>query len=477
MLFSLAFQTNAQNKSNVKPLPPPVDVYICGFKLDGHSAAYLKNGMLVNIGDKESIVNAMTVVDDHVYATGMAHGAAVYWKDGQEVVLTGFPNHGEGFAITVFKNDVYVAGYERVSKDPNMFAGWTDEARLWKNGTKIPMVVSKGFHSGASCLAVDPSSGDVYVGGVDNNKTRYWKNGDLKQLNDQNKPVHPADLLISKNQMYVVGTTLSNTVPDYWQAAYWNNTQGTMVLSSQTPMEAKATAIVITGNDVYVAGYAGEKVVYWKNGIMTELADLPGFPEKYALAVAGADVYVMGRDKNGAKLWVNGKATVIANLWPMDMVAVLRGKNAQKPAATSAVVKTEPGAVVPALSPKQEADRILERNRYMPEITTTASGLQYQVLRKGTGPTPTASDKVNFSYHRTILVGKKNQGTSELIVAENRKVGELFPGLAEGLQLMPAGSRYQFIIPYHLNKFSVTPEYPAGAVITILEIELLAVLK
>lgn len=346
LLFSLSLQVSAQNKSNVKSLSPAVDVYIGGYILNGNKAAYLKNGELVIIGDKESIINAMTVIDDHVYATGMAHGAAVYWKDGQEVVLTGYPNHGESFAITVFKNDVYVAGYERVSKDPNRFAGWTDEARLWKNGVKIPMVVNKSYHSGASSLAVDPTTGDVYVGGTDNTKTRYWKNGELKELNDKNKPVYPADLLISKNQLYVVGAT---PTPAYWQAAYWNSTQGTVVLSNQIPMESKASAIVVAGNDVYVAGYAGQKVVYWKNGIMTELADLPDFPENYALAVAGEDVYVMGRDKNGAKLWVNGRPTVIDKLWPTDMVVVAKGKNAVKPIST--VVKTG-AAIAPVLNPK-----------------------------------------------------------------------------------------------------------------------------
>lgn len=304
-----------------------VDIYIGGHILDENKAAYMKNGILVIVGQKESVINAMAVADNHVYAAGEGHGQAVYWKDGQEVALTTAPNNGAAFAITVFKNDVYVAGYERVDKTrPGNYKAWEDEARLWKNGQPVPLVISKGLRSGLSNMAVDPLSGTVYTSGMDNSGTRYWINGELKTLADNGKPVDPVNMQILNNTLYVIGTNAYSIpgAPDRIDAAYWSSAKGTVILTSAQPLSAsKASGIAVTGNDIYIAGYTNGKIVYWKNGVATALGDAPDFPDnRYWIALAGTNIYVMGRDKTGPKLWINGQASAINGMRANQMIIV-----------------------------------------------------------------------------------------------------------------------------------------------------------
>ena len=124
--------------------------------------------------------------------------------------------------------------------------------------------------------------------------------------------------------VYVVGEDNDNPV-------YWKNgveTKLTMQYQSETFPYVTADAIAISGDDIYIAGVVARKdtvsiAIYWKNGVMDTLADVQwlvsGFPvntSASAIAVSGSDVYVGGRQetvhggiKHGAILWRNGVPT------------------------------------------------------------------------------------------------------------------------------------------------------------------------
>lgn len=97
-----------------------------------------------------------------------------------------------------------------------------------------------------------------------------------------------------------------------------------------------------------------------------------------------------------------------------------------------------------------EGQIFLEENKQKSGITTTASGLQYEVLVEGSGAVPTASDKVEVHYSGKLLdetVFDSSYDRGEPIVFP---VGGVIPGWIEALQLMPVGSKWRLYIPSNL---------------------------
>lgn len=83
-------------------------------------------------------------------------------------------------------------------------------------------------------------------------------------------------------------------------------------------------------------------------------------------------------------------------------------------------------------------------------VTTRPSGLQYQVLKKGSGKTPSASSKVKVNYEGRLIDGTVFDSS----IARNQAVefltSQVIPGWTEGLQLMKEGAEYRFFIPAKL---------------------------
>ncbi|HOZ72740.1 MAG TPA: FKBP-type peptidyl-prolyl cis-trans isomerase [Spirochaetales bacterium] len=80
-------------------------------------------------------------------------------------------------------------------------------------------------------------------------------------------------------------------------------------------------------------------------------------------------------------------------------------------------------------------------------VTTTASGLQYEVIKLGSGPKPAESDTVRVDYVGTFLDGKEFDSSKNAGEPVVFPVAMVIPGWVEGLQLMPVGSKYKFYIP------------------------------
>lgn len=124
-------------------------------------------------------------------------------------------------------------------------------------------------------------------------------------------------------------------------------------------------------------------------------------------------------------------------------------------------------------------EAFLARNAKRPGVKTTPSGLQYEVIKEGTGAKPLATDVVTAHYKGTLIDGmefdgSRNHGTEPISFPLNRVIA----GWTEGLQLMSVGSTYKLYIPYSLGYglHGSPPKIPGGAAL-IFEIELVDVKK
>ena len=106
------------------------------------------------------------------------------------------------------------------------------------------------------------------------------------------------------------------------------------------------------------------------------------------------------------------------------------------------------------------------------------SGLQYQVVKAGTGPKPQLTDKVKVHYEGFLLNGKKFDSSVDRGEPVTFPLTQVIKGWTEGLQQMNVGSKYTLYIPYEL----AYGEQGAGKVIPpfsmlIFEVELLEIQK
>lgn len=104
-----------------------------------------------------------------------------------------------------------------------------------------------------------------------------------------------------------------------------------------------------------------------------------------------------------------------------------------------------------AIMNKIKSDSALTANKAAEGVVTTASGLQYRVIKEGDGRTPKANDTVFVHYvgklvDGTIFDASANHGPRPAVFVPS----QVIPGWTEGLQLMKLGSKYEFLIPSEL---------------------------
>lgn len=100
---------------------------------------------------------------------------------------------------------------------------------------------------------------------------------------------------------------------------------------------------------------------------------------------------------------------------------------------------------------KIEGEEFLKKNGERPEVTTTASGLQYEVLVPSTNPQkPGPTDKVKVHYHGTLIDGTVFDSSVDRGEPISFPLNGVIKGWTEGLQLMSVGSKHRLFIPYDL---------------------------
>jgi FKBP-type peptidyl-prolyl cis-trans isomerase len=94
-----------------------------------------------------------------------------------------------------------------------------------------------------------------------------------------------------------------------------------------------------------------------------------------------------------------------------------------------------------------EGAAFLAENAEKDGVMVTESGLQYEVLREGDGPSPSPEDQVSINYRGTFVDGTQFDSSYDRGEPITLAVNGFIPGFSEGLQLMTVGSHYRFVIP------------------------------
>jgi hypothetical protein len=234
---------------------------------------------------------------------------AKYWKNSEAHTLGTGVNGSLANAIAVSGNDVYVAGIEG--------NGVQDVAKYWKNGVAVELTdpTNRGF---ANSIFV--SGSDVYVAGgeqvIPTTIAKYWKNGNPVSLPDLGKGALANSIFVSGADVYVAGWVFKTTQldPTHFRktdvAAFWKN--GVLTTLADGLTLTVAQSIFVAGGNVYVAGFACQDngpscalATYWKNGTKVQLSDTRSTGAS-SIFVSGADVYVAGNQLDSfGEAWKN----------------------------------------------------------------------------------------------------------------------------------------------------------------------------
>ena len=99
---------------------------------------------------------------------------------------------------------------------------------------------------------------------------------------------------------------------------------------------------------------------------------------------------------------------------------------------------------------KTAGEKFLATNKSKAGVITTASGLQYEVIKKGNGPLPTDTSRVKVNYHGTLIDGTTFDSSIDRGEPAVFGVNQVIKGWTEALKLMPVGSKYKLYIPQEL---------------------------
>jgi FKBP-type peptidyl-prolyl cis-trans isomerase FklB len=125
---------------------------------------------------------------------------------------------------------------------------------------------------------------------------------------------------------------------------------------------------------------------------------------------------------------------------------------------------------------KQEGQQFLAANKSKEGVVTLPSGLQYKILKEGTGPKPTATDTVTVNYRGTLINGTEFDSSYKRNEPTTFGVNQVIKGWTEALQLMPVGSKWQLFIPSDLAYGERSPAAEIGPNSTLIfDVELLSI--
>lgn len=133
---------------------------------------------------------------------------------------------------------------------------------------------------------------------------------------------------------------------------------------------------------------------------------------------------------------------------------------------------------------KQKADKnladgkaFLENNKKQPGVVELASGLQYKIIKEGSGESPKADNKITAHYKGTLIDGKVFDSSYERGQPAQFGVSDVIEGWKEALQLMKPGAKWQLFIPSNLaygeNQMPGSPIGPNS--VLVFEVELISI--
>ncbi|MBC8033902.1 MAG: FKBP-type peptidyl-prolyl cis-trans isomerase, partial [Chitinophagaceae bacterium] len=127
---------------------------------------------------------------------------------------------------------------------------------------------------------------------------------------------------------------------------------------------------------------------------------------------------------------------------------------------------------------KKKGQEFLTANKAKPGVVALPSGLQYQIVKEGTGPKPAPSDKVKCHYHGTLIDGTVFDSSVDRGQPIDFPVTGVIKGWIEALQLMPVGSKWKLFIPSDLayGDNQAGPKILPGSTL-VFDVELLEIVK
>ena len=130
----------------------------------------------------------------------------------------------------------------------------------------------------------------------------------------------------------------------------------------------------------------------------------------------------------------------------------------------------------PAEKNRKEGEAFLAANGKKAGVKTLPSGLQYTVIKEGTGKQPAATDTVTVHYKGTLINGTEFDSSYKGGRPLSFPLNQVIKGWTEGVQLMKEGAKYRFFIPPHLayGPRSAGPLIGPNATL-IFDVELLSV--
>lgn len=99
---------------------------------------------------------------------------------------------------------------------------------------------------------------------------------------------------------------------------------------------------------------------------------------------------------------------------------------------------------------KKAGEQYLAENVKRPEVHTTASGLQYEVIKEGEGASPKVTDKVTVHYTGALIDGRVFDSSVERGEPATFGVSQVIPGWVEALQMMKPGAEWRIFVPSNL---------------------------
>ncbi len=98
----------------------------------------------------------------------------------------------------------------------------------------------------------------------------------------------------------------------------------------------------------------------------------------------------------------------------------------------------------------KEGETYCAENKGKTGVVTLPSGLQYKIIKEGSGPKPTPKDTVVCNYRGTLINGKEFDSSYKRGQPAEFVLGQVIPGWIEALQMMPVGSKWELVIPSNL---------------------------
>ena len=283
-----------------------------------HVAKYWMDGRETDLtsGTNDAYANSIFVSGADLYIAGSEatpDGSGkfpVYWQNNTEVKLSKKSSYGSANSICVSGNKVYIAG-----SDSTKAVYWTDGVE-----TFLDNITDSGSLGNVICV----SGNDVFIGGTRGYNAVYWKNGDIFYLTGYNVPtqhVRVTGISILNGDAYVVGYVNYAASPfpylNYWANGVATNLNTGYDLTSPNNNYGIVSADFASGKDLYITGMVEttnsmiNNAVYWKNGVETILPHSAANSFASAIYVSGDDVYIAGYEYDTgqpkyAVYWKNG---------------------------------------------------------------------------------------------------------------------------------------------------------------------------